>query len=182
MLQITIKKNEITTNQAHFNTQEELDVWLSFHKQNNSFGVNEYSYENILEPEIPAVLDEEGNELSPEVPAVVETIHVPAEYTIEIEDISAQIEEEAQRELDKQLGQLIREKCEAALDIVIGFNARRELSFEQVDEMQSQFAEILGALQARRIDKATMLLMSTEPDGTLVTQEMLNRVLAELAM
>jgi len=44
---------------------------------------------------IPAVLDSEGNILEAEVPAVVVPhVHLRAEYTVEVQDISAQLEQE----------------------------------------------------------------------------------------
>jgi hypothetical protein len=48
-----------------------------------------------IAPAMAATIDEEGGEVSPAVPAVIEDwVLIRAEYTIEIEDISAQLEQE----------------------------------------------------------------------------------------
>jgi hypothetical protein len=48
-----------------------------------------------VSPSIPAVLDSEGNILEPEVPAViVPHVRLRAEYTVEVQDISAELEQE----------------------------------------------------------------------------------------
>jgi hypothetical protein len=49
-----------------------------------------------LTPAIDAVLDEQGVEVSPAVPAVMQKyVKLKAEYTVEIEDITAQVAQEA---------------------------------------------------------------------------------------
>lgn len=49
------------------------------------------SESRMVKPEIPAVLDEQGVEVSPAVPALMEVwVKLKAEYTVEIQDISAQ--------------------------------------------------------------------------------------------
>lgn len=51
-------------------------------------------------PAIPAVLDEQGVEITPAIPAVAEKwVKLKAEYTVEIEDISAQV---AQQEINAE--------------------------------------------------------------------------------
>jgi hypothetical protein len=62
-----------------FETQQELDTWLSKHIAKNTFGLPE-------RPEL--ILNEETGEMEPT------GVILPAEYTIEIEDITAQIEQE----------------------------------------------------------------------------------------
>lgn len=79
MKRIFIYKNDIITNGAEFETQEELDAWLSGHIGKNTFGLPE-------RPEL--ALNEETGEMEPT------GVILPAEYTIEIEDITAQIEQE----------------------------------------------------------------------------------------
>ncbi len=60
---------------ASFESQTELDTWLAKHVAKNTFGL----------PERPE-LDAEGNPTG---------VILPAEYSIVIEDISAQLEQEA---------------------------------------------------------------------------------------
>ncbi len=79
MKQATISKNGFMTNRGQFETQEELDAWLSGHIEKNTFGLPE-------RPEL--ILNEETGEMEPT------GVILPAEYTIEIEDITSQIEQE----------------------------------------------------------------------------------------
>jgi hypothetical protein len=80
MIKITIiNTNRNTDWKRQFETQEELDAWLSVHIEKNTFGLPE-------RPEL--ALNEETGEMEPT------GVILPAEYTIEIEDITAQIEQE----------------------------------------------------------------------------------------
>ena len=111
MFKINITKQGVLTNSATFQTREELDSWLSQGVSGNWFGKSAHTVEQLVseakpaiyeeqEVEIPAVLDEEGNELEPAKvelqsvlveeakEAVYETIEVPAEYEVEIIDLN----------------------------------------------------------------------------------------------
>ena len=79
MKKINIIKNNTITNLAHFDLQSELDSWLNFHIQANTFGLPE-------RPEL--ILDETTGEMIPTGNTL------PAEYEIVIEDITAQVEQE----------------------------------------------------------------------------------------
>lgn len=79
---INILKNGIVTNSGP--DQE----WLDKHIAMESFGKAAHSYEQEISP---AVLAEDGTEISP---AQFETVNVPAEYTVEYIDNSAQLEQE----------------------------------------------------------------------------------------
>ena len=116
MFKISIYKNSRLSNQASFPTMEELNSWFDFHKSNKTFGENEHSYEELVSEATPAiyeqqevlvkeaVLDELGNELEPArvelqtvlveeaKEAIYETIEVPAEYEVEIIDLSQDYE------------------------------------------------------------------------------------------
>lgn len=83
MFKIIIKKDNVITHGAKFETEEKALEWFNKEKQNGSFGKNE-SVEVI-----PQVLDENNVEISP----AQEIIH-PAEYTHEIVDISLEIQQQ----------------------------------------------------------------------------------------
>jgi hypothetical protein len=57
MIQITIKKQNIITNQASFKTQELADAWLFEHEEMKSFGNAAYSFEQIVTESVPAVYE-----------------------------------------------------------------------------------------------------------------------------
>jgi hypothetical protein len=83
MIKVSIKKQNKITNQAKFETQSEADAWLAKEEANQSFGKPEHTVV------IPAVLDEEGNEISPESSEVI-----PSEYEVIIQDVTAQVAQE----------------------------------------------------------------------------------------
>lgn len=116
--------------QTHGAEMEDPSAWIADCVANNYWGKSERwilaseSYDSAdvieremreLQPAIPAQVDEQGNELSPAVEAVTEEwVRLRAEYTIEIEDISAQVEQErvnreAQEYLDSTDWMIIRE-------------------------------------------------------------------------
>ena len=92
MKQITITKSGQVTNSAQFPSQEEADAWLAKHEGMGTFGIPAYTAQQQVEI-FPAVIDEEGNEISP---AQFETqdFQIPATYDVEITDISAQLEQQ----------------------------------------------------------------------------------------
>jgi hypothetical protein len=89
MIQITIKKADLITNQASFETQEEANSWLSELEGQKAFGEPAHTIQQQIEIS-PAELDEEGNEL---VPAQFEfqEVLIPASYEVIIEDITEQL-------------------------------------------------------------------------------------------
>lgn len=110
MKQINVyNKENVLGWSARFNTDEESDSWLNKHISKNTFGQPERTV--CVKPE-ETVYDEDGN--------FVETIFaqyevVPAEYTIEILDLTEQI---AQENLAKQQQQAIYAAAAARLTTV----------------------------------------------------------------
>ena len=91
MKQINIIKNGQVTNSAQFPSQEEADAWLARHEGMGTFGQKKETVERQVLI-FPAVVDSEGLEISP---AQFEAQMVDLEgYTVEIIDISAQLEQE----------------------------------------------------------------------------------------
>ncbi len=77
MFKIEIKKNNIVTNAAQFSTEAEAIEWKTNVELTNGFGL----------PERPE-LDEQGQETG---------VILPAEYTVEIADVTAEIEAQNER-------------------------------------------------------------------------------------
>ena len=91
MKRLSIYKNEVLTNQLDFETQEMLESELARHEGMGSFGQKKETVERQVLI-FPAVVDSEGLEISP---AQFEAQMVDLEgYTVEIIDISAQLEQE----------------------------------------------------------------------------------------
>lgn len=119
MIQVSIYKDSILTNQGQFASQEEAEAWLSYHQQIESFGKNEVSEMRpvCVKEEVrgesqelvsDATFDRYGNEITPAVYKVIKDalispaeyedrkfIVVPAEYEVIIEDISQKLQQEA---------------------------------------------------------------------------------------
>lgn len=93
MIQISVKRSGQLTNQASFPTIEEAQAWLSHHEGMKSFGEPAQTIQQQVELS-PAVIDEEGNELSPAVMEMQE-VHIPGSYEVEILDITSQLEQQA---------------------------------------------------------------------------------------
>jgi hypothetical protein len=126
MIRVKIIKNGIQTHGAQFNTQAEADAWIAEGTKQQWWGKPAYTevipakkelQEVILSPE---VLDEDGNIITPAITEMqevviqeeikemqlVETepekkIEHPAEFEVQIEDITAEIE--AQKAIDQAL-------------------------------------------------------------------------------
>lgn len=92
MIQISIIKESQVTNQASFPTMEEAQAWLASHEGMGTFGQKAGPQATQVEI-FPAVVDSEGVEITP---AQYETQQVEVSgYSVEIVDISAQLEQEA---------------------------------------------------------------------------------------
>lgn len=197
MFKIQILKNSIVKNEATFSIMEELNVWLDSHKSMKTFGADAYSYEQAIELQsaIPAVteeqelLDEQGQSFAPaqfetveislEIPAVIgtETIEVPAEYEVVIQDISLQNNAELLRQQKIKNGKDARETCQIVLDLIAGYNLERELTLEQISQLQNMLSQPEAALRAGRPSLAKLLISTVVPDEDLVTTEMKSEAL-----
>jgi hypothetical protein len=78
-------------------------------------------------------------------------------------------------------GKSDRLKCEAALDLVAGYNRSNALTIEQISQMQQTFAQAESLLRAGRPDFAAQVITQIEPDGVLITRDMKDNVLELLA-
>ena len=121
MKRISIFKKNILTNKAQFETQSEVDTWLAKHIAKNTFGLPE-------RPEL--MLEEATGEMIPTGNIL------PAEYTIEITDISEQIElqkqsEEALRFLNQSDFKVLRHLRQKALNLPLSLSEEEYLALEQ---------------------------------------------------
>lgn len=74
MFKVNIKKQDVITNSAQFETQVEVDAWIKSCEADKAFGMPEHTvvHPEIIDPETGEILQHEGVEI------------VPTEYTIEI--------------------------------------------------------------------------------------------------
>jgi hypothetical protein len=146
-VQVLILKNEKITNKGFFDSMEEAQAWLSNHEGMSTFGqkrqvISHPAISTEAQVEIsPAVIDEDGVEISPaqfetqvtEIPAREEIIEG---YMVEIQDISAQLEQEdinaaALKLLAESDWKILRHLREQALGIPTSLSSSEYLALEQ---------------------------------------------------
>lgn len=120
MIKIQIKKSGTISNEATFSSRVEADKWLAEHEEMQTFGRPAYSYEQQVET-VPVVLAEDGTEISPSQ-YETQTVNVPAEYTVVIEDITEKLSQErsnnnAQSFLDSTDWKVLRHRDQQELGI-----------------------------------------------------------------
>lgn len=176
MKRIKIIREGIITNQARFETEEMLNDWLQKEILNLSFGhperilteqVNEPTIGDDLKAKATLVEDFELDGIA------YKRYTIPAEFTYEIEDITAQVEAEDRRLNLIAQGEKTAQACKNAFNLIAGYNQYRALSSAQKDQMAALFAPVVQALKIyERPSMAKALVTAIEPDGVLVTAEM----------
>ena len=79
------------------------------------------------------------------------------------------------------IGKIDREKCTKALDYISWYNTDKDFSIEQITQMQASFSDAEQALRAGRPSMAIAFISAIEPDGTIITADLKNKVLSLLA-
>lgn len=161
MKKIEVTKNNIITNRIILEDNE-VDSWLNFEIVNKTFG----------EPEKEVLVVDENNE---EVPAILS-----AEYSIEVIDITNEVEEKSRKDEIKARGAKARIACRNVLDMISGRNLNAQLNAEQVTYLAVTFSPLVQALTISRPSTAKALILAIEPDGTLITEQLKNDCLEEL--
>lgn len=194
-----IQKNTgIVSHIGEFSERSEVDSWIQTCEMHQSWGktdrwvkdinltpeeilLSEDSREIEISPEVLSVegqeelYDEETGEIIQErieavsgSPAVVEIEYFFSKsYTIQIEDLTIQ----AQTEAKVVAGKAAREACQLVLDFISGTNLDKELTIQQITQMQQTYANAEAALRAARPTLAKSLISAIEPDGVLVTEQ-----------
>jgi hypothetical protein len=171
MLQVKIKNiaSGQYTHGSKFETLELAQAWVSSLSNHPAFpwGKPEHQEESQ-----PAVYLESGELISEAV-----YITVPSEFEVEIVDITAEVEAEATKQAKIAAGKAAREVCQQVLDLVAGYNLDRELTIEQITQMQNTFANAEASLRAGRPTYAKQFIAAIQADEVLVTQEMKDQCL-----
>lgn len=124
MIEVKILKNNIVTNKAQFSSQQEADLWVSEEASNGSFGLPERN-------ELNEFGEATGN-------------IIPAEYAVEIVDISAEIAAQNSK----------RESIEAlnlGMDIMADI---RTLNKAKISAQTLDFAALLADSTVANIERA----------------------------
>lgn len=134
MLKISITKNSTITHSAKFETQEMLEQWLAKHEKIGTFGTPAHTVQLEL---TPAIIGENGEVIQE---ATFEEVNVPADYTYEIIDISAQIQAQknsadARKFLADTDWKILRHQDQQALGIATSLTAQE--FFDLLQERQA---------------------------------------------
>lgn len=96
MIQISIKKQGVITNQAKFKTQAEADAWLAQEESNQSFGkLNRWAREdkNSEATQTREVTDIDGTHTE---------YFIPKKYVVVVEDVTLDEDARAAKQVDRQ--------------------------------------------------------------------------------
>lgn len=111
--------------------------------------------------------------------------NIPAPTMEELQALESVVQAElsAKQALDAKIaaGAAARQACQNVLDFIAGANLERELTMEQITQMQQTFDLAERALRAGRPSLAKGAIQMIEPDGVLVTAEMKAAALELLA-
>lgn len=196
ILKYEVIKNGQVVHSGGASSEAEIHEQLKPYYDHKTFGEPEKTIQVLVSEEVPELREIQSVLVTPEVrdpetdeviteavyedqevitqeyaPAIYRDEVIPAEYTIEITDVTAEVE--AQQELNEKLanGESIKIRCERAISLILDYNS--EFTFEQIDQLEQDFGEIYNCLMRRRIDKAYVLITQTEPTD-LISQEFLD--------
>jgi hypothetical protein len=205
MKQALIKIGGVVKNSARME-EAELLAWIESQKAMGGFGANEVRamVPNILVPQqldaqgnivVAQVLEMEAYEVTPAVfdlvnqvqvspavmgqrPKLYDTLVSEAEYTIEISDVTAEVE--AQEAIDVAFKEI-----EKGMYALATFKARikaKELSVSQIGSLFSDASiqKIISALSMGSIEVSKVLIAAYVADGVLISNDDKDAVLAIL--
>ena len=116
-LKIKNKKSKQQTHGGEFSTVEEYQEWINSCEAVEAWGKPETTETILVSEAIPEVRDDEGNIVQEAVEAVYETVITPAEYEIEVEDITQEIEAEKTKQEQKKLLKESRKAERKSVDV-----------------------------------------------------------------
>lgn len=195
-IEIINKLSGKVTNLAKFKTEQECLEWVNSLAPTGAFGEPEKTIQVLVSEEVPELREIQSVLVTPEVrdpetdeviteavyedqevitqeyaPAVYRDEIIPAEYMIEITDVTAEVEAERLKQESIAIGEMIKTRCERAISLILSHNSG--FSFEEIDQLEEDFGEIYNCLMRRRIDKAYLLISQTQPNN-LISQEFLD--------
>jgi hypothetical protein len=180
MIRVKIIKNGIQTHGAQFNTQAEADAWIAEGSAQQWWG--KPAYTEVVQPRVteqqevviaPEVRDEDGNVITPAVTEIQEilvqeevTIEHPAEFEVQIEDITAEIEAQKKLEIRKQK----RLFGEHMIDQISVLNEQANINEQALEVILTDpdFTIIREHLYAGSLKSAYNKILSIEPKILMV--------------
>lgn len=156
MIQVTVKniQNE-RIGGCEFDTLELANAWIE--KRLIHFGKPERWLPDFLE-------GAETRQVQSNWAEVTEYLH-PAEYSIDIIDITEQYNKQQSKELKIAQGKKIRAICEEALDFIAGHNIEVGLSAEQITQLMIDFQPAYQMIVANRPWSAITLISAIDNEA-----------------
>lgn len=96
-------------------------------------------------------------------PIITEDSEINAHYKQVVADYQAKIDAKEEMKRKVELGKAYFKACQDTLGLIAGINTQKELTVEEIDEIETLHADILNALNTGRADKAIQLLTIAEP-------------------
>jgi hypothetical protein len=171
MIIATVKKLDGTRlDHGKFASEEAANNWFQSFIDKGVYGqkhVPAYQEQRLISPE---VRDEQGNITQASIYETIDHPEIPAAFIIEFApDIPS---EEELKQAKIEAGRAAREVCEKVLDLIAGYNLSRNLTIEQITQMQALLSNPEAALRASRPSLAKSLISAITPDEVLVTAQM----------
>jgi hypothetical protein len=193
MLRVNIIKNGQVTHLGQFTTQAEADAWIAEGSAQQWWG--KPAYTEVVQPRIteqqeviitPEIRDDDGNVITPAVTEMQEivvspetTIEHPAEFEVQIEDITAEIEAQRKLEIRKQK----RLFGEHMIDQISVLNEQANINEQALEALftDPDFTIIREHLYAGSLKSAYNKILSVEPKILMVfSQADLDAIKAKL--
>ena len=95
------------------------------------------------------------------------------------DDFVPKRDKQSARKVKKERGLAAKVACEEVLHLIAGYNMDRSLTKEQIDQLETDFADVKAKLEAGRPWTARYLVEGMTPDEVLVTTAMKNDILEE---
>lgn len=161
-----------------FSTEQNAQTWLD-----RQIGKPHRLPERVVSIDSQYDQDDVIEIIETEVDEVMTQTHVRlrAEYTSEIVNISTAYNAEQDKINKIKAGASARQACQNVLDFIAGVNLDRNLTSEQITQMQTSFASIQLSLQAFRPSLAKSLIQAVIVDGIIVTQALKDGCLSLLS-
>lgn len=116
---------------------------------------------------------------------VVQEYFYPCEYTITVEDVTSQIEQEQKEAKRKADGEKARLCCTEILDYIAGYNIEQNFSAAQILQLAQDNAQLFNMLNMKMVTTAKSLLSSVVVDGVMIKQELvdgINRIFSKFGI
>lgn len=140
MKQINVIRNGQITNSLPYSSPAD-EAHFANHEAMGTFGANVSSYEQLVSEEIAAIYEDQNGEqveIQAAIPAVYETIQVPADYTVEITDITDSLAQQATNTAAKAYlaatDYIVIRAAERGEELSIEFKAERQAARDSIVE------------------------------------------------